>query len=63
MQPLRQFILFAQNTKVVVHMELYESRMCLERLAASFFPMFEDGGHCSSFASQQEAHGGSWTLY
>ena len=25
-----------------MHMELYESRMCLERLAASLFPMFEN---------------------
>ena len=42
MQPLRQYILFAQNAQVIVHCELFEGRMCLERLAAFYIPMYEN---------------------
>ena len=40
--PLRQYSLFTQNANVVVHMELFEARMCMERLSSKFFPMYEN---------------------
>ena len=42
MQPLYQYILSAKNAQVVVHRELFKGRMCLERLAAPHFPMYEN---------------------
>ena len=35
-------MLFAQNDQVIVHCELFEGRMCLERLAAPHFPMYDN---------------------
>lgn len=39
---LRQYSLFTQSAQVVVHMELFEAKVALERLSAKFFPMFEN---------------------
>jgi len=39
---LQQCSKFAQSAKVVVHMELFEGRMAMERLGAKHFPMFEN---------------------
>ena len=40
--PLRRYSLFTQSSKVVVHMELFEARVLLEKLGASYFAMFEN---------------------
>ena len=36
-QALRQYSQFTQSAKVVVHLELFEAKMALERLSASYF--------------------------
>eukprot|EP00956_Cyclotella_meneghiniana_P030727 scaffold78248_cov106-Cyclotella_meneghiniana.AAC.1 len=40
--PLRQFLQFSQGAKVVVHLELFEARMAIERMSASFFFTYEN---------------------
>ena len=42
MHPMRQFIEFSQHAKPVVHMELFESKMAIERLSAPHFAMYEN---------------------
>ena len=39
---MRQFIEFSQHAKPVVHMELFESKMAIERLSAPHFAMYEN---------------------
>ena len=42
LSPIRQFIEFFQGATVVVHTELFEARMTIERLSSPFFFMYEN---------------------
>ena len=55
---LQQHSKFTQSAKVVVHMELFEGRMAMERLGAKCFPVFEnlsaiEGQHSRDLTKQK----------
>ena len=49
--PIRQYIELAQGPHVMVHLELFEGRMAIERMSARIFKMYDnlsaDNGACS----------------
>ena len=41
-QAIRQYSEFTQSFQVIVHLELFEGRMAVERLSAPFCEMYEN---------------------